>query len=464
MKRKILAGLLAVTLVLGGAVNTSPLLRELAPAVSASAESYNGFEYVDGGGMIRITGYTGTDTVVTVPAEIDGTPVVAIGNGAFANNRSITRVIIPEGVITIVDSAFEGCTALKSVELPDGLQSIGMWTFLSCISLEEITIPDSVWGLGQYAFDSCTALKKVNIPAKIWDVYPNTFNRCQSLESITVAEGSPVCCAVDGMLYSKDKTELKKAPGGLTEAAVAEGTVTVAADAFRDSPKLSSVTLPDSLTAIGKYALYDCPALKSITVPVTVETIGDNALGFYYDYDTHNIAPVKDFVIFCYKDSAAHKYAVEKGLDFVLLGDLAAKIKVNVRYDKGYDMTKAAVCVENGSGKEEIPASAPGIYLVKALEEGSCTASAELAGFPASTKSFSAAPDTCAEVVLDLYHYGDCNCDGSVNMKDLTMLQRYENGWEENDLQKYTSDIFTDNALNMKDITSLQRFINGWED
>ena len=463
LKKRIASGLLALTLAVGGAMNAAPLLTELAPAIGASAESFNGFEYADGGGMIRITGYSGSSTTVTVPAEIDGTPVVAVGNGAFANNRNITKVIIPEGVTTIVDSAFEGCTALKTVELPDGLQSIGMWAFLSCISLESITVPDSVWSLGQYAFDSCTSLKRINIPARVWDVYPNSFNRCRSLVSIDVEAGSNSCCTVDGMLYNKAKTELIKAPGGLEYAVIPEGTEAVAADAFRDS-SLTAVKLPDSLTSVGKYALYDCPGLKEVTVPASVDTIGERALGFCYDYTTHTMAPVEGFVICCFRDTAAHRYAVNNGLDFLLLDGMAAKISLNVKYDKEYDLSKAEVTVKNGSSSEKIPASAPGIYLVGTLDEGEYTAAVSMKGFAAQETVFRTVSGSCTEVTADLYRIGDVNCDASVDMKDLVTFQRANNGWDEKDFHEFTADVYKDGSLDMRDITALQRSINGWED
>ena len=48
---------------------------------------------------------------------------VEIGASAFANNKTVTRVILPEGVTTIGDDAFAGCTALTELVIPNSVQT-----------------------------------------------------------------------------------------------------------------------------------------------------------------------------------------------------------------------------------------------------------------------------------------------------------------------------------------------------
>ncbi|SDB27357.1 Leucine rich repeat-containing protein [Ruminococcaceae bacterium FB2012] len=464
MKKKMLSGLLALTLVFGGAFQAAPWLSELSPVLSVSADEYQGFVYEDMGGMIMIRGYNGTKTEITVPAEIDNTPVAGIGYEAFANNTSITKVTLSEGISNIGDDAFKGCTALKTVVLPDGLQSIGMWAFMSCISLTDITIPDSVWGLGKYAFDSCTSLKSINVPAKVWDVYPDSFNRCRSLTSINVAPGNASCCTINGMLYNKAGTQLLKAPCGLTSAVIPEGTESINAEAFNDCPKLQSVTLPDSLTSIGKMAFHDCPSLKELTISEKVESIGSTAIGFYYDNGTHAITPVDGLVIYCWYDSAAYKYAVENDIAFVLLDTVRVKGKTVVNYDKPFDLSKLEYQIaENGIPIDiYVKHGEDGRFSVQELPAGKYTFTAYFYGFPEESVDFTVSPDQINSLILYLYHFGDVNSDGAVNMKDLALLQRWVNGWDV-EINEKTANMITGDKINMKDITSLQRFINGWD-
>ena len=63
---------------------------------------------------ITITGYTGTEGAVTIPAEIMSRPVVKIRNNAFSSNLTLTSLTIPHTLTNIDVSAFAGSTNLAS--------------------------------------------------------------------------------------------------------------------------------------------------------------------------------------------------------------------------------------------------------------------------------------------------------------------------------------------------------------
>ena len=75
---------------------------------------------------------------LTVPAELDGHRVVAIGHKAFFGCRDLEAIVIPEGVVSIGAHAFHGCSRLASVRIPAGVESIGMIAFVDCISLTNV--------------------------------------------------------------------------------------------------------------------------------------------------------------------------------------------------------------------------------------------------------------------------------------------------------------------------------------
>lgn len=81
---------------------------------------------------VTIVKYRGKRSRVVVPAEIEGRPVVAIGDGAFVDCDSLTSVSLPNGLQSVGDKAFMRCGSLTSVSFPDGLQSVGDSAFYGC--------------------------------------------------------------------------------------------------------------------------------------------------------------------------------------------------------------------------------------------------------------------------------------------------------------------------------------------
>jgi hypothetical protein len=123
---------------------------------------------------IEITGYKGPYNVrVNIPSQIEGLPVTAIGDGAFAQHALIS-VLIPNSVTRIGNGAFTQ-NALTSVVIPNSVTHIGIGAFadnrLASVvisnsvtrieaeafrknKLESIVIPDSVTYIGAMAFRS----------------------------------------------------------------------------------------------------------------------------------------------------------------------------------------------------------------------------------------------------------------------------------------------------------------------
>ena len=75
------------------------------------------FTHEPGIGGLSITGYEGEEEEIVIPSEIDGEPVVEIGEYAFMG-WSLTSVTVPEGVKKICDGAFYECANLETLVLP----------------------------------------------------------------------------------------------------------------------------------------------------------------------------------------------------------------------------------------------------------------------------------------------------------------------------------------------------------
>lgn len=254
--------------------------------------------------------------VIDIPSEKDGVPVTAIGGEAFKDCSKITQINIPESVTSIGDNAFESCTSLekiviagtectigeaaflycsslKDITLPSGLKTINDDTFYGCTSLVSIEIPESVEVIGTEAFRICSSLAQVNIPASVKVIRKNAFLGCSAVTAYNVASGNEVYTSVDGVLYGpyqspyddevaspvSDKT-LVQYPAGNSDSTytVQQGTVVIGDCAFGGSKNISTVILPEGIKKIDAYAFNES-SVSQISIPSTVTTIGKQAFG-----------------------------------------------------------------------------------------------------------------------------------------------------------------------------------------
>ena len=123
-----------------------------------------------------ITGYTGTNTNVIIPSEINGITVKAIGEKAFTTNDSgyasvkIDSVSLPDTLKTIGDSAFVN-TGLTRITIPASVESIGAFAFYYCSNLSEVVFADGIGeiSLGASTFRN-TAVKNVKLPSGLTEI------------------------------------------------------------------------------------------------------------------------------------------------------------------------------------------------------------------------------------------------------------------------------------------------------
>jgi|GEM_PF-720525 len=133
--------------------------------------------------------YSGNDASVSIPSEISGETVKAIGSGAFAGNSEIKTVALPSSVTKIGSEAFADCRNLTTVSLPSSVQSIGIGAFCECSNLKSINLPDSVTTIGDDAFAECSSLTSLTIPSTVTEIGDNAFGGCENL-TIKCEEGS----------------------------------------------------------------------------------------------------------------------------------------------------------------------------------------------------------------------------------------------------------------------------------
>ena len=192
--------------------------------------------------------------------------VTTIKVGAFAGCASLTSATIPEGVASIADWTFAFCTSLASVTVPKSVTGIGDSAFKGCARLASLTIPDSVATIGANAFAGCESLANLTIGPGVTKIGDCAFCGCKNLLSFSVAEDNKCFTAIDGVLFSKDRTTLIAYPAARHGAyEIPDSVLAIRRQAFANCSGLTSVSIPGSVAKFGPWAFMDCEALTSVT-------------------------------------------------------------------------------------------------------------------------------------------------------------------------------------------------------
>lgn len=247
-------------------VTDKPAETEEEPVRETDAED---FETVEENGRLTISRYTGEDTSVVIPAEIDGKAVVRIGAGAFRENTEIESVTIPDGVLSIGEEAFFGCTRLKEAVLPDSVASIESFAFMWCDNLENVVFPNRAVEMGRNIFsgniidaehpDPCPWICKMREENPLVIVNGNLLDAMECDGEIVVPDGVLSICP-----SAFSEVGLNMRPTGVR---LSEGITRIPAALFQGCRRMESVTIPDSVTEIGSGAFEYCYGLDQLTLP-----------------------------------------------------------------------------------------------------------------------------------------------------------------------------------------------------
>ena len=132
------------------------------------------FSYNDWNEGIVIEGCSSEEKVVVVPKEINGKPVLAIGERGLANMQNCEAVVLPDTVRIISKSAFTVDKAMKFVYLGTSLEKIDDLAFNGCSKLEFVEFPEGLESIGKLTFSHNVAIKYIKIPSSVTEL-PNTF-------------------------------------------------------------------------------------------------------------------------------------------------------------------------------------------------------------------------------------------------------------------------------------------------
>lgn len=296
MKKRILTLLLALACLLvfaacdGNPATTSPVTTGSGAGTTEHTHSYSEWVVVSEAtcaaeGLMERTcecGETEQQTIATTAHSfVDD---ICQNCGASASLGLILTLNADEqsycitGIGTCTDEELVIPSAYK--DLP--ITAIAAKAFYNCTGLKSVTVPDSVTSIGEGAFSGCSSLQSITVPfvgasATIEEggrQYPFGY----IFGTVAYTDGVGVTQFYPGEDSSNNTCDTYYIPSGLLSVTVTGGSIPYGA--FSNCTMLTSVDLPDSVTAIGAYAFSGCANLTSISIPAAVTSIG--AYAFCY--------------------------------------------------------------------------------------------------------------------------------------------------------------------------------------
>ena len=88
----------------------------------------------------EICGFDGVRTVLTMPEEISGLPVRRVARRAFAGQKELKQITLPDTLVSVGEFAFYGCTGLQFLSLSDTTEDLGDGMIRACGNLRELEL------------------------------------------------------------------------------------------------------------------------------------------------------------------------------------------------------------------------------------------------------------------------------------------------------------------------------------
>lgn len=434
--------------------------------------------FVFSGGII--SEYTGSESTVVIPDEIDGVPVTEIGRYAFENNLTLESIVIGQNVTLIYPEAFDGCNNLKTVrflgnQVPmgyNGNNCLGYVYNLETIYVpvesyaayhsifmdrlengvrmktnsaesdfiyeedvligytgdeEEVTVPEGITKIGPGAFCGNATVKKVRFPETVREIGDSAFYNCQNLE--TVENYEQVRKIGEYAFYNCQTFE-----SHIMEVETLEE---IGSWAFEQCTSLTGdLVLPSGLKAVPACTFYGCTGFTgNLTLPEGLETIGESAFsscGFTGDLNIPDSVVTMESSAFANCDNFDGTLTLPSGLQ---------------------EISRAAF--QECSGFKGVLAIPEGVETIGGNAFNGCTGFQGPFSLPSTLKTIGdCAFQNCSgfsgtlvlpEGLNSIGEYAFVNCSGITGTLDIPGVRQWGNGVF-NNCQGITSVVFRENA------------------
>lgn len=237
----------------------------------------NSFSYRSNGNNIAITAYTGENTNVVIPAQIESKTVTQIDRSAFIGCSQVETITFPSTISTMETLDLTDCVNFKAIYVDEENK-----LFKSINNI--ITSSDNTVLYSVYDFET----REFTLPQDIVSIKPAAFINCTKLQTITLNDNSAYTIDGNALYYENTLQEF-----------------------YNNSA--TSYTIPDYVTAISGYCFYKEPLLTQVIIPQNVTSISQKAF-----YNANNTATT----YYLFKGSYADKFAQENNISYAYIIDI----------------------------------------------------------------------------------------------------------------------------------------------
>ena len=237
----------------------------------------------------------GEITELTIPSVYNGLQVSKINTSAFSGCNKLTKLVIPDGVDTILDNAFQNCSGIKDISLPISINYMSnSGVFSGCSGITKVSLTagngdgigyDYLNNTYQYTpwYYSRNNSIEVTIKSNVKNVGRYTFYQNAGIKKVTIEDGAEN----SGIAAFYGCTGLK---------IVELGCKNVSDTSFYGCTNLQSVVLRDSVENVGNSSFSNCTGLLVLTIGNGLKNIGNEAFkscaSLEVDYDNPNIETI----------------------------------------------------------------------------------------------------------------------------------------------------------------------------
>lgn len=201
-------------------------------------------------------------TTLSIPASMKS---IASGNPSLfvsANNLSnITAAeggtyFVQDGVLYTADTLvfYPIAKTDTTYTIPEGIKTIGTYAFPRSATLTVLTLPESLETIEESAL-TLHNVQSLYIPKNVSNIHKYAFSLTYTLTAYTVDSENSNYTDVDGVLYTKDMTQLV---------------------AYPDNHPATTFTVPDTVVEMTSSMLHTSRNLKILNLPASVTTIWSN--------------------------------------------------------------------------------------------------------------------------------------------------------------------------------------------